>query len=437
MKIYKCHSTPDTNKPLSYRPCGNQYNCKLSYPTPRPCPKPPCHLPCSKVCQDQEGCQSQGDQNQDLGDLSATQGDQSQAQGDQTETQGDLSATQGDQSQAQGDQTETQGDLSATQGDQSQAQGDQTETQGDLSATQGDQSQAQGDQTETQGDLSATQGDQSQAQGDQTETQGDLSATQGDLTETLGDQAQIQGGEKQGDQTQGNQTQGDQTQTMTGHGGQTLGDQTLVSSPTISTPVNVSGVNLNVTVSCCDAHKKHDDDCKDCKVICKRTIMDLLNLIRTFALAVANPGASQIGFYADGLPNLPTNGSLGSVTDCIFTIVPESEGKDITVLIDTLGVLSFEAVDTTPSIFSLLLTYLQSASNTAEDGHDCCFEELQLQLQVYYTLGVELQINLASASFTGFIYKISDGIVYLVDDLMMPTVIHAIPICKILSYQPQ
>ncbi|HBR09180.1 MAG TPA: hypothetical protein DD735_09855, partial [Clostridiales bacterium] len=308
--------------------------------------------------------------------------------------------------------------------------------------SQGDQSQSQGDLAETQGDLSAAQGDQYQTQGDQTEILGDMSQSQGGGT---------QGDQTQGDQTQslaghGGQTQGDQNQTMTGHGGQTLGDQTLSSSPTISTPVNVSGVNVNVTVSCCDECKKHrKNDFEDCKIECRRTITSLLNLIRTFSLAVANPSASQVEFYSCGLQYLPTYGSLGNVTDCTFTVVPGSDGNNITVLTDTLEALSFRPVDTTPNLFSLLLAYLQSAPDCVQDdlgkcgsdSRDCCDKELQLLLQTYCLSDTQIQINLAKVSFTGYIYKISNGIVYLVDDLTTPTVIYAIPLCRILSYQPQ
>ena len=350
----------------------------------------------------------------------------------QCQSQGDLSASQGDQSQSQGDQSENQGNLAASQGDQSQSQGDQAETQGDLAASQGDQSQSQGDQSESQGDLSASQGDQSQSQGD--------------LEGSLGDLNQTQGGETQGDQTQGNQTHGDQTQNMTGHGGQTLGDQTLSSSPNISTPVNVSGVNVNVTVSCCDEHKKHKRCNHDCQMECRRSIRSILSLIKTFSLAITDPTSSQIEFYYYGLTNSPIAGNLGNVTDCTFTVVPESGGNEITFITDVLEALSFEPTANTPNLFSLLLSYLQSLPNfnyCTDDSDesdnfscDCCYKKIELQLQAYYTAGINLQINLSNSSFDGYIYKISNGIIYMVDDLTDPTVIYAIPSCKILSYQP-
>lgn len=142
---------------------------------------------------------------------------------------------------------------------------------------------------------------------------------------------------------------------------------------------------------------------------------------------------------------MPTDGNLGNVTDCTFTIVPESGGNDIKVLTDTLEALSFEPAATTPNLFSLLLAYLQSVPNFVHDdlgkccpdNQDCCYKELQLQLEAYYPSNTQLQVNLAKTSFIGYIYKVSNGIAYLVDDLTTPTVIYAIPFCKILSYQPQ
>ncbi len=293
--------------------------------------------------------------------------------------------------------------------------------------------------------MSASQGDQSQTQGDQSETQGDLSASQGD-------QFQTQGGEAQGDQTQGDQTQamnghggqmqGEQNQTMTGHGGQTQGDQTLSSSPTIATPVNVSGVNVNVTVSCDDVCKENSrDSCNDCRLECRNAISSLLSLIRTFSLAITEPSSSLIGFYSCGLETSPDVGNLGSVTDCTFVVSPESEGNEITVLIDTLEALSFEPVTATPNLFSLLLAYLQALPVSANDQNGsndaCCTRNVLSQLQPYYAAGIQLQINLAKTSFVGYIYKINSGIVYLVDDLASPTQIDAIPVCKILNFQPQ
>ena len=320
----------------------------------------------------------------------------------------------------------------------------QEQEQGNLSQCQGDQSQDLGDSTQAQGDQSQTQG-QCQKQGDQSETQGDLSASQGD-------QFQTQGGEAQGDQTQGDQTQamnghggqmqGEQNQTMTGHGGQTQGDQTLSSSPTIATPVNVSGVNVNVTVSCDDVCKENSrDSCNDCRLECRNAISSLLSLIRTFSLAITEPSSSLIGFYSCGLETSPDVGNLGSVTDCTFVVSPESEGNEITVLIDTLEALSFEPVTATPNLFSLLLAYLQALPVSANDQNGsndaCCTRNVLSQLQPYYAAGIQLQINLAKTSFVGYIYKINSGIVYLVDDLASPTQIDAIPVCKILSFQPQ
>ncbi|WP_252234854.1 hypothetical protein, partial [Clostridium sp. CH2] len=275
-----------------------------------------------------------------------------------------------------------------------------------------------------------------------------LSQAQGDLTESLGDMSQYQGGQTQGDQTetmtgQGGQTQGDQTQTMTGHGGQTLGDQTLSSNPSISTPVNVSGVNVNVTVSCCDHNKKHH---KDCQEECRKSITALLTLIKTFSLAITDPSSSLIAFYNCGYQSSSTIGNLGNVTECTFGVTPESGGNEITFLTDSLVALSFESVATTPNLFSLLLAYLQSLSTicTCDDLDetcnfvcDCCSKKIELLLQAYYIAKVQLQINLACISFTGYIYQICNGIIYLVDDFTNPTIIYAIPICKTLSYQPQ
>lgn len=406
MNIYKCNDIPDDDEQIKYHQCHNHYfspifktpqsatppcpvlppspfspphpvppPCPFPPPFPPPCP-PPCPRPkpcvpcCSKACQNQDG-----NQIQNLGDLN----------------------------QSQGDQAETQGDLTETQGQQSQTQGNQTETQGDISAALGSQSQSLGSQTETQGDL----------------------------TETMGDLTQSQGGQTQGNQTQGNQTQGDQTQTMTGHGGQTLGDQTLSNNPTITAPVTVSGVNVNVTVSCDDCKKC----CEDCISKCRRITTSMLSLIKTLALTITDPAAAQIGFYSTALQTVLTNGRLGSVANCTFTILPAT-GNEITVLTDSLEALLFEPVATTPNIFSLLLAYLQSIPNSVQDDcgccpDDCCCKELQLQLQGHYTINT----NLVNTPFTGYVYKNSNGIVYLVDDLNTPTKIYAIPLCKILSYQ--
>ena len=220
----------------------------------------------------------------------------------------------------------------------------------------------------------------------------------------------------------------------------------LSSSPTISTPVNVSGVNVNVTVSCGDECKKHHhSDFEDCNMKCRRTVTSLLTLIKTFSLVVTDPSASKIGVYSIGLQNLPTDGRLGNVTSCTFTVVSEPEGNEITILTDTLEALSIESVATTPNLFSLLLDYLRSLPNSdqdclekfCDDRQDCCCKELLLPLQAYYASGTQIQINLAEVPFTGYIYRISNGILYLVDDLTTPTMIYAIPLCKILSYQLQ
>lgn len=425
-------------------------NCNDNYNPP---PKP---SPCDKECPKQE--QGNLAQCQEQGDLTATQGDQYQTQGDQSETQGNLSAAQGDQSQTQGDQSATQGDqtenlgdLTETQGDLSQTQGDLTENQGELTETQGDQSQTQGELTENQGNLMETQGDQIQTQGDLSEMQGNQSQNQGDQTETLGDMAQYQGGETQGDlvqgdqaQSQGDQTQGDQTQTMTGHGGQTLGDQILTSSPSISTPVNVSGVNVNVTVSCCDELKKYRKDyCHDCQLECRNTIKSLLLLIKTLSLPINDLTNSQITLYYCGLQAAPTLGNLSDITDCTFAFEPAEGGNKRTFLIDVLETLSFEPSATEPNIFTTLLAYLQSlpsivpVSNANDKDiscNECCFKKLLLPLQAYLIAMVRIQIELSTTSFTGYIYKINNDIIYLVDDLTNTTVIDAIPICKIISY---
>ena len=235
---------------------------------------------------------------------------------------------------------------------------------------------------------------------------------------------------------------------MTGHGGQTLGDQILSSNPNISTPVSVSGVNVNVTVSCCDEHKKHKQYKHDCQMECKKSIKSILSLIKTFSLAISDQTSSQIEFYSYGLPDSPLAGNLGKITDCTFTVEPESGGKDTTYITDILEALSFEPTANTPNLFSLLLSYLQSLPNfkycyRTDDSDesdnfscDCCYKKIEVQLQAYCTAGVNLQINLANSSFDGYIYKISNDIIYLLDDLTDPTVIYSIPSCKILSYQP-
>lgn len=89
------------------------------------------------------------------------------------------------------------------------------------------------------------------------------------------------------------------------------------------------------------------------------------------------------------------------------------------------------------SFFVTYLLYHNNFSKDCSDKNDCCDKELESQLQAYYSSKTELQINLAKESFVGYIYKIICGIVYLVDDLDNPSIIYAIPLCKILSYQPQ
>ena len=470
MIIYESDDNTDENeykdrRKNGHRPCSN---CPPPCPEPSPCPEP---LPYPDGGNRQKQCQGQGDQFQAQGDLTETQGDQAAAQGSQTQTQGDLAETQGDQVAAQGSQTQTQGDLAETQGDQAAAQGSQTQAQGDLAETQGDQAAAQGSQTQTQGDLAETQGDQAaaqsaqiQTQGDLAETQGDLAAaqgsqaqTQGDLSESLGDMTQSQEGETQGSQTQGDQTQsitghggqtqGDQTQSMSGHGDQTQGDQTLSSNPTISTPVSVSGVNVNVTVTCGECEKKKEECCCNCQEECRKSVTALLYLVKTLASTLTDTTASLISFYSLGLQESPTVGNIGSVTDCLFAILPESAGNEITVSTNALEALSFESVTITPNLFSLLLNYLGSLPINIyhpDDGKDCCtsvcdccYASILQQLQNFYFIKTLLRINLAENSFTGYIYKISNGVVFLVDDLTSPTILYAIPICKILNYQPQ
>lgn len=253
--------------------------------------------------------------------------------------------------------------------------------------------------------------------------------------------------QSQGGETQGSQTQGDQTQSITGHGGQTQGDQTLSSNPAISTPVSVSGVNVNVTVTCGECKKPKEDGCCSCRKECRESIAALLYLIKTLASAITDPTASAISFYFLGMQGLPTVGNLGSVTDCLFTIVPEAAGNEITVSTDALEAVSFAPVATTPNLFSLLLNYLASLPmhlSHPDDGKgcgdsmcDCCFMPIRRQLQDFYFAKALLKIDLAESSFTGYIYRISNGIVFLVDDLASPTILYAIPICKIRSYQPQ
>ncbi len=441
MKIYNCFDASDQNlRPQECRnPCcapNCRPLCPTSPPCASPCARPPCAPPCPKPsppsclpicvkpCQNQDGYWGQGDQNQNLGD-------QSQSQGDQSQSQGDLAETLGDQSQSQGDLAETLGD--------------QSQSQGDLAETLGDQSQSQGDLAETLGDQSQSQGDQSQAQGDLAETLGDQSQSQGDLAETLGDQSQSQGGQQQGDQTQsvtghGGQEQGDQSQMMTGHGGQTLGDQTLSSSPTVSAPVNVSGVHVNVTVSCDGCQKRCHRDAADCAAECRRTIAALLSRVKALSRDAIAPCAAQAGVYACGLQELPETGSIGRVSDCTFTVASVPGRERMTVLTDALEALVFEPVAAEPNLFALLLADLQASPETVRnppDFADCCYDALQRQLQAYDDAKRLLQINLSKASFAGIIYAIQGGIVYLADDLAEPAVIYAIPLCKILSYEPQ
>ena len=261
--------------------------------------------------------------------------------------------------------------------------------------------------------------------------------------------AMLQGGETQGSQTQGDQTQTmtghggqtqeEQNQLMIGHGGQTQGDQLLNSNPTISTPVNVSGVNVNVTVSCCDGKKKHECAC-DCQAQCRASANALLSLVRTLSLAITDPENALIDFYARGLVSMPTTGNLGSGTACTFTIEPLLGAEPITVLTDALDALAIAQTGVTPSIFSLLLTYLQAQSDSPETKDDecaCCIAEIARQLRAYEAAGTQIQVGTESGSFTGYVYRVIDGVAYLVDDEEEPTAIYAIPVCKILNIQPQ
>ncbi|MFV0342387.1 MAG: hypothetical protein ACK5JH_05760, partial [Anaerocolumna sp.] len=429
--------------------------------------------------------QDQGNQNQDLGGQFQTQGSQSQDQGNQNQdlggqfqTQGGQSQDQGNQNQDLGGQFQTQGSQSQDQGNQNQDLGDQFQTQGSQSQDQGNQNQDLGDQFQTQGSQSQDQGEQSQDlggqiqnQGDQTQLQGQL-ASLGDQSEEMGDQSQTQGSQLQGDQTQGqnqgdqmqgqnqgdqtqgqnqgdqtqDQNQGDQFQLMTGHGGQSLGDQILTSSPSISTPVNVSGVTVNVTVSCCDEKKKKKEKTKkDCEEQCRCSITSLLNLLRTFSLAITDSELSQLVFNISGLPTSTLTGNIGNVTNCTFTVLPEDGSNAITFLTDSLNALTISQTQGTPSLFSLLLSYLQTTNcsptqNASEkDCHEdttCCFDQINQQLQAFFAANLELQIFVDNTIVPGFILKICDDIVYLVDSLTDPTSITAIPICKIVGFQP-
>ena len=109
-----------------------------------------------------------------------------------------------------------------------------------------------------------------------------------------------------------------------------------------------------------------------------------------------------------------------------------------------LEALSIEKAESVPSLFSFLLAYLQgiTVSTEAYESYkrnycEECIKEIKYQLYVYMTGKNSLKILTANNSFDGYVLKIVDNILYIADDLTNITDITAIPICKIISIQPQ
>lgn len=182
---------------------------------------------------------------------------------------------------------------------------------------------------------------------------------------------------------------------------------------------------------------------KESHTQCRMSITWLLSLMEIFSQAIPEPTSSQFLTNYTGSPQSWTLGNLVAVSEGTFTIMPKSNEGNRTFLIDSLEALLIEPTTSTPSLFSLLLAYLQSANSSwlldLEDpgisSDLCCLKEVTVQLQDYYMTKSKLNIFLQNTLLIGYVYQIKNKMVFLVDDLDQPRLIYAVPICKILSYQ--
>ena len=229
-----------------------------------------------------------------------------------------------------------------------------------------------------------------------------------------------------------------------GHGDQSQGRQTLNSNPNIQTPVDVSGVNVNVTVNCgCDKKKKDccdekkDSKCKiDCQEECRKTIESLLSFLKTISLVIDSP---IIDFYYEG-PTPQTTGTLLDVKQQTFMITADSG-------IITIPMNKFEAIEIDNDSSSLLFNFIETyiAKLTAEtptqpkEFHNPCYKEyreLLHQLKTYQLEEKEVTISVENAQFVGIIKLLNNNIIYLYnEDDEGGKKYFIIPVCKVTSLQ--
>lgn len=188
--------------------------------------------------------------------------------------------------------------------------------------------------------------------------------------------------------------------------------------------------------TCCDKHH--------CKKSCRDEIAQLLMLINSLQVSISDPTLSEIDFYSDGFSITPTTGNLLSINkNCDFTIAPTDGSNNITLVTDTLKALQINSAPEEPSLFTLLLGYLESlppityyyCNYYKRSCSDKCDQDLQAQLENLAISESQVTINFNKDFVTGVVYRIDNCIAYLLDNLECPNSIYAIPICQIFSYK--
>ncbi len=178
-----------------------------------------------------------------------------------------------------------------------------------------------------------------------------------------------------------------------------------------------------------------EDDCTD-------TVLSLLSQIAALQNSLSNDIQRILTFYMSGMPDVTNsiNGILmGVFKNCWYNVKSPSTGTNSIYSVGVLQAIEADNTQTTPDIFEMLLEFIDSLGNQncrcEVDNDDICENSLMYQLTGIQQTESQVTVVVEDASFTGYISKVYNGILYMVDSLLTPMAVYCIPVCNINGYE--
>jgi len=175
---------------------------------------------------------------------------------------------------------------------------------------------------------------------------------------------------------------------------------------------------------------------------CTDTVLSLLCQILALQNSLSNEIQRVLTFYMSGMPDVSNSISgilTGVFKNCWYNVKSPSTGTNFIYSIDILQAIEADNTQTTPDIFEMLLEFIDSLGNQncrcEVDNDDICQNSLMYQLTGIQQTESQLTVNVLDAAFTGYISKVYNGILYMVDSILTPSAVYCIPVCNIIGYE--